>query len=427
MKIFVSILLLLSLAGNAFGQSKEVYVVDIGPDRGPPWQILKYDENGQNPEVFIDAELNRPQDIVFLESRGIALVSNLFSGRITRYDAETGEYIDDFASGIGQPTRMKIGTDDLLYVLQWAGNGKVWRYDLDGNFVDEFTTVGVSNSIGMDWDSQGNLYVASFDGRNVRMFDSSGNDLGLFVTTGLQGPTNIWFEESGELMVVDWNGQSVKRFNTAGVFQGSIVLGLSEPEGVDFLDNGDFLIGNGGTSSVRQYKADGSLVKDFVTSGLGGLAKPNAVRIRRMTQFQINAGLNDAWVNDDAAFQGLLTTVFPESKLMFLAWFTFDSVLPPDDVTANLGSPDQRWITALGSYDGNRAELKAELTTGGKFNTSVPLATQDTEYGTINIEFSDCTLALVEYDFPAVSESGSFTIHRAIGENIPLCEALSTE
>jgi len=143
--------------------------------------------------------------------------------------------------------------------------------------------------------------------------------------------------------------------------------------------------------------------------------------------FQINSGLNDAWVNADAKFQGMFITIFPVLKAAFAAWFTFDSEQPPDDVTAVLGGPDQRWVTAFGFYDGNPVELKAELTTGGKFNTSNPLPTQDTTYGTITIEFVHCNLAIVEFDFPAAGESGSFTMKRAVDDNVILCEELDAE
>lgn len=101
------------------------------------------------------------------------------TGSITKYNSTTGDYIENFATGIAGPTRMKIGTDSLLYVLQWSGNGKVKRYQLDGTFVDEFTSVGVPQSIGIDWDNNGNLYVSSYSGDNVRKFDANGNDLGL--------------------------------------------------------------------------------------------------------------------------------------------------------------------------------------------------------------------------------------------------------
>ena len=96
------------------------------------------------------------------------LISNLNTGRITKYNSTTGEFIGDFATGIGGPTRMKIGADSLLYVLQWAGNGKVKRYQLDGTFVDDFTSVGVPQSIGIDWDNDGNLYVSSYGADNVQ-------------------------------------------------------------------------------------------------------------------------------------------------------------------------------------------------------------------------------------------------------------------
>ena len=166
----------------------EIYVSDAGNLANPPWQILKFDEQGENPEVFISDNLAWPQDIVFLEDRGEVLISNLNSGTITRYNANTGAFLSNFATGISGPTRMKIGSDNLLYVLQWQGNGLVLRYQLDGTFVDQFTSVSVSQSIGMDWDSQGNLYVSSFNNTHVRKFDGSGNDLGLFVNTGLTWP-----------------------------------------------------------------------------------------------------------------------------------------------------------------------------------------------------------------------------------------------
>ena len=53
--------------------------------------------------------------------------------------------------------------------------------------------------------------------------------------------------------------------------------------------------------------------------------------------FKINPGLNDAWYNPATAGQGFLVTVFPDRKEIFLAWFTFDTERPPEDVTATTG------------------------------------------------------------------------------------------
>ena len=271
---------LLLIPSNTIAQEMNIYVSDAENFSNPPWKILKFDGNGENPQVFINDQLAWPQDIVFLEDQQVVLISNLNSGRITKYNSSTGVYIDNFATGIAGPTRMKIGEDSLLYVLQWSGNGKVRRYQLSGAFVDEFTSVGVPQSIGLDWDSSGNLYVSSYSGDNVRRFDPSGNDLGLFVTSNLAGPTNIWIHENDNLFVLDYDGTAVKKFNTNGIFQNNFITGLSQSEGVDFFSNGNILIGNGATHSVKMYDSNGVYIKDFIPNGSGGLINPNAVVIR---------------------------------------------------------------------------------------------------------------------------------------------------
>lgn len=419
-------LLTFSAARLALGQETTFYAVDVGPNRMAPWQVVRYDENGQNPAVFIDSQLSRPQDIIFLEHEGTAIVSNLLTGRITKYHAETGEYIENFASGIGQPTRMEIGPGNLLYVLQWAGNGLVKRYDLDGNFIDDFTDFAISNSIGLDWDSQGNLYVASYDQGYVRRFDPDGSDTGFFINSNLQGPTNIWFRENGDMLVMDWNAGNIKRFNSNGVYQGVFISGLSEPEGVEFLGNGDFLVANGGTSSVRRYTANGNYVGDFVSPGSGGLVKPNAIRFRTAgAGFQINAGLNDAWYNPDTPGQGVFVTVFPDLGTMFVAMFTYDTERPPQDVTANIGEPGHRWFTAYGEYAGDTAVLDVELSEGGIFDAGDPEVEQTPGYGTVTLQFTDCNHLTLTYEFPSQGLSGEIRMTRIALDNVPICQALN--
>ena len=295
-KLKILLLLIISfvllLASNTFCQTIEVYVSDAGNFSSPPWQILKFDENGENPEVFINSNLAWPQDIVFIEDQDIVLISNLNSGTITKHNSATGAFIENFATGISGPTRMKIGADSLLYVLQWSGNGKVRRYQLDGTFVDEFTSVGVPQSIGIDWDGNGNLYISSYSGDNIRKFDTNGNDLGLFINSNLLGPTNIWFDAAGDMLVSDYNGTAVKRFDSAGTYVSDFLTGLSNSEGVDFFPNGNILIGNGATSSVKLFDNAGNYIEDFISSGAGNLLTPNAVVIRENNAVSVSESGN---------------------------------------------------------------------------------------------------------------------------------------
>ena len=243
---------------------------------------MRTDDKGEYVEVFTKENLDWPQDIIVLEDQGIAIVSNLNSGKITKYDLKSGEYVGDFASGIGGPTRMKIGNDDLIYVLQWNA-GLVLRYQQDGTFVDTFTDVPVARSIGIAWDTDNNLYVSSFMNAEVRKFDTSGTDLGLFINTDLQGPTNIWFE-GNELYVNDYSQGIVKKFDSNGAYLGNFITGLNRPEGIDHLMNGNILIGNGGTKTIKEYKSDGTFIKDLIPGGTQNLLLPNAVIVREVNR-----------------------------------------------------------------------------------------------------------------------------------------------
>lgn len=144
--------------------------------------------------------------------------------------------------------------------------------------------------------------------------------------------------------------------------------------------------------------------------------------------FRINPGLNDAWYNPLTDGQGFLISVFPEVQQMFVAWFTFDTERPPENVVADLGDPGHRWLTAFGPYTGDTASLTIEITEGGVFDANDPPAQNDgMSDGTITIEFSDCTEGLVTYELISPNVSGEIPIERIANDNIELCETLSVQ
>ena len=263
----------------------EIYVSDAGNFQNGPWAIYKYDEQGKNGEIFINNNIAWPQDILFLEDKNEVLISSFSTGNIGRFNSETGSFMGNFATGINQPTRMKIGPDRLIYVLQWSGNGLVLRYDRDGNFIDEFTETRVFQSIGIAWDRNKNLYVSSFnEGSNgsVRKFDPEGKNMGLFISSELQGPTDIWFDSNGDLLANDWTDGVIRRFDGEGNFIDIYTIGLQRPEGIAHFPDGSFLVGNGGTGSVKYFDQNGTFIQDLVPPGASGLQTPNAVILRRV-------------------------------------------------------------------------------------------------------------------------------------------------
>ena len=158
---------------------------------------------------------------------------------------------------------------------------------------------------------------------------------------------------------------------------------------------------------------------------LGLVLLAGAAAAQAQDPFKINPGLNDAWWNPATAGQGFFFNVFPDQELIFMSWFTFDTERPPEDITALLGEPGHRWITALGGWEGNVATLTAELTTGGRFDSVQPEANQTGDYGTFTITFNDCNSASLTYDLPGPGQSGSIELSRVTTDNVPLCETLA--
>lgn len=263
----------------------DIYVSDVGANRNGPHEIIVYRGHDKNAVTLISTNLNRPQDIIFLEEENTMLVSNLGSNDINKFDIKNGSYKGSFATGLAQPTRMAIGPDNLLYVISWQG-ASVKRYQLDGTFVDDFGP-SVDQAIGIAWDDSGNLYLSSFnDGSNgfVKKFDTTGKDLGFFINTNLIGPTDIWFDEDGNMLVNDWSGSTVEKFDASGVHSETFISNVGAPEGVDFMDDGSILIGASGNGSVRRYDSQGDFIEETVSSKAGGLNTPNAVKIRKVNQ-----------------------------------------------------------------------------------------------------------------------------------------------
>lgn len=144
---------------------------------------------------------------------------------------------------------------------------------------------------------------------------------------------------------------------------------------------------------------------------------------------RLNAGLNDAWYNPDTDGQGFFINVFPALGAVSLAWFTYDTELPPGDAQAKLGDPGHRWFTAVGPIVDNQVLMEIEMTSGGLFDTATEIQRTDPpgSDGTIILNFTSCNTGTVEYDIPSINGHGIVPIQRVANDNIGLCEVLSAD
>ena len=96
---------------------------------------------------------------------------------------------------------------------------------------------------------------------------------------------------------------------------------------------------------------------------------------------------------------------------------------------SNLGDPGHRWLTALGSIDGNQVFMNIDITSGGLFDNVTPVEHTDPpgSDGTIILTFDSCNSGTVEYDIPLINRQGIIPIVRVADDNIVICEALNAD
>lgn len=139
--------------------------------------------------------------------------------------------------------------------------------------------------------------------------------------------------------------------------------------------------------------------------------------------FRLNPGMAGSWFNPATNGQGFFLDVFDGINQIFLAWFTYELARPDDSVTAAIGDPGHRWLTAFGPFEGNSANLDIEWTVGGVFDSTSPATTQSID-GSILVEFENCNSGTVSYDLGTAGTSGVVPIQRIANDSVELCQQL---
>jgi hypothetical protein len=127
----------------------------------------------------------------------------------------------------------------------------------------------------------------------------------------------------------------------------------------------------------------------------------------------INAGMDGAWYEPDTGGQGFFMDAHPDPQggnFIFVSWFTFGLE------TAS----EQRWLTAQGSFAGATAAIDVWETTGGNF--AAPGAVVNTNVGTMNIDFADCSHATLSYSLTDDDVEGAIDLSRVVPGTEELCE-----
>ncbi len=165
--------------------------------------------------------------------------------------------------------------------------------------------------------------------------------------------------------------------------------------------------------SIPAENLHGSFPMQRVISGSGNVCQARS--LITVEAVDINAGMDGSWFDTNTSGQGFFIDAHPDPEggnTIFVSWFTY----------GNATASGQRWLTALGSYAGSVAEIDVHETTGGSFDD--PQTPTTTKVGTMSIDFSDCSNALLSYTLPADPAAGEIAITRVIAGAQALCEEL---
>lgn len=404
-----------TLRGITIGNNGEIIVADAGNERIQVCDIsgdcFAFGSGGTGP-----AEFDNPHGVAVDSADRIVTVETN-TDRIQIFSS-TGEWQQMFGtrgSALGQfrvpggvwvdaSDRILVADEnnDRIQICSSAGLCKAF-----GSFGTAAGQFGTPRAVAVDGD--GRILVTERDNARISICDETG--VCTFFSGNLPGsgvgqfrrPRELIPDGAGNIIIADGDNHRLQVCTYEG---DCLVLGGFGSGPGQFW----FPVGVAMDQQSRLYVADQMNHRVQVFRYSAGL-------------FRINAGMNDAWFNPATPGQGFFITVFEDIGIMFLAWFTFDTERPAENVQANLGEPGHRWLTAQGPYHGNTAVLDIWLTQGGVFDTAEPMPVQGPD-GQITLEFSDCNAALVSYDISSIDAQGEIPIERIALDNVPACEAL---
>lgn len=405
-----------------------------------PYRISKHLVTNNQYAEFLNAVASSDSDDVgrlWIEAMGSDP-----RGGITR-SGSIGSYTYAVRPNMGNKPVNLVSSLSAMRFVNWLHNGQpVGEQDVstteDGVYaiadgVSETRAAGAKFFI----PTENEWYKAAYhqpsaDGGDVDdywLYSTASNDIPTVATANATGDvnnpgTNVANYNNG----ADWNGQDGNLTSVGSAGAGSeSYYGTSDQSG-NVLEWTETVASALESRVVRGGSWDNAenLMQSSSQTSFGVIFGDQRLgfRVASAPSFQINDTVSDAWYYQPTSGQGFFIIVWEDIEFIFLSWFTFDTERPPEDVTAVLGEPGHRWLTAQGPYSGDTATLDVFLSAGGVFDFEDPPVTTDpTPIGTITITWTGCNAGILSYDLPSLVLMGEIPIERVVPSKVAACEA----
>ena len=189
------------------------------------------------------------------------LVGSWNTDSIRRYDIETNEYLGDFvptgSGGLDVPDGMDFGTDGNLYVSSSSSNAILMFDGQDGSYLGEFST-DVNMPGNLQFGPDGMLYVGNKGTGEVLRFDPATRTREVFASGGgLQQPVGLLWD-AGYLYVSDFSGNAIRRFDAHTGDPVDTFATISTPLILNHDPDGNLLVSSHQTNTIWEFDFDTS-------------------------------------------------------------------------------------------------------------------------------------------------------------------------
>jgi hypothetical protein len=263
-------------------------------------QIIRYtfDSNGVQNGASTFITLDGATGMRINPLNGELLVTSQGLGLINRYNAQTGQLLGVFASGLAAPSDIKVGPDGNLYVANFASNS-ISVFNQNGTLQNTLGGLvgGPGNPNFLAWDSSNRLYVSSFNDDAVYRYNTNTSSFDVFASgNGLNGATGIAFKGNQLLVssvypVNPNSGEPTKilAFNADGSFASDFTVFTSypnpqptyppyfeaNPSDIVPQQDGSFLVALLGQGQVARVSSTGTYLGPYVMGG--GIVTPTQI------------------------------------------------------------------------------------------------------------------------------------------------------
>jgi hypothetical protein len=325
-------------------------------------EVLTYDQITQQYDLT-NAEINWGKLLVNNHNNAnsetkLLLIPDWTNDNVSSFDPVTGDlvnvnYIPSDPVNLASPKHALLNPVGFVGVSDQIRD-LVQKYDTTGAYLGIFAPAGgVNNAIldnirGHGYRPNGNLVVTVGSGGNqngVPEFDNGGNYLGNFIAIGaggLSSPFSILFRTS-DVLVTGYGSNTVHRYDLNGNYIDNIITGVSNPQHIIELPNGNLALAVFSTpSGLGIYTPNGNQLHFF--TAVTGLR--SVYLLPGGTYLVTNAaGVHEI----DSTNGNLIRTIYTSGSMQYISLVDYSTI--PVELTsfnANVSGTDVvlNWSTA---------------------------------------------------------------------------------